>query len=178
MRANVVVINDGASRINVDPEAVSLWVLKPYPHSLKYQKPAALTASIRGKARLKAALLVWSGSLAKSTYTSNTSASGSFSGRTTGSAGTSFEGGFNANATTITTGPNYVAQMRANELADRLMANAISDAEYIQEITLKANTVLPGAYAAGAVYFEREKHYEAALLTVMAGGYTFEFPLP
>ena len=177
-RADVVIINNSGSRIEVDPAQCALWVVGMRAHPLKYQKPEALVASVSGKARIKAALLVFSASGARSTYTSSTSVSGSVSGSTAGPPGISFHNAsFDANATTVTTGPDRVAQVRANQLADRLIANAMSDAEYIQEITLKANTVIPGDYRAGAVYFDRTNGHKAAILTVMAGGYAFEFPV-
>lgn len=177
MRADIGFFNGGASSVDVDPAQFSL-LSQPEARSLRYQEPEALIASIKATASRRATRLVWSGLLARSTYTRQTDAAGSVSGVTVDSSGIGFQSAtLNARATAVTTGPNYVAQMRANQLAEQLMAGAISDAEYIREIALKATTLFPGTRIAGAVWFEREKDCESATLTVPAGAYDFGFPL-
>jgi hypothetical protein len=177
MRADILISNGGASSIDVDPAQFSL-LSQPEARNLRYQEPEALIASIKATARRRATRLVWSGLLARSTYRRQTDAAGSVSGTTVDASGIGFQSAtLNAHATTVTTGPNYVAQMRANQLAEQLMAGAISDAEYIREIALKATTLLPGVRISGTVWFEREKDCEIATLTVPAGTYEFGFPL-
>jgi hypothetical protein len=148
-------------------------MLGPKPKLLPFHSPEQLAAAIRRGARWRAGLIEFVGSMQRKSSTTYTSISGSsFSQGYDGFASGSFSG----SAVSTTVEPDYVAQMRAYQLADRLMSNAISEAEYIRSVTLKANTVMPGRYVAGAVYFQRDKKWKDALLSIAVGDEVFEFP--
>lgn len=58
----------------------------------------------------------------------------------------------------------------------KIRADTSNTVRTIQTTALRANTVLPGQMIIGVVYYEHEKHIAKAVLTVVVGGETFEFP--
>jgi hypothetical protein len=54
--------------------------------------------------------------------------------------------------------------------------NSIRGSDYLSEVFLKANTLMPGQNVYGAVYFKRERKIESVLLQIPIAGNYFQFP--
>ncbi len=166
MQANVAVVNKTGHRIDVVPSAMTLEVTKPEQKSLAYQDPEKLAASIRHKGRWTDALV---GGLAGAGGTTQTSETSGTVTMDDGSTGT-------VNATTTTRTHDQAAVDRAAAQVERKRRVRDAEASKLAATALLSNTLLPGGRIIGAVYFERTKHHDEAVLRVPVGDYVFEFP--
>ncbi len=84
----------------------------------------------------------------------------------------------NSDGTTSTatiTEPDAAARARADATGQRQNETLRSAAEYVRSSSLRANTVLPEHAVYGIVWFE-DKSYKEAVLTIIIGDTTYEFP--
>jgi hypothetical protein len=159
MRANVAVANDSAEAVNVTPSKFVLQETMPTMRALAYQDSKTMAASVTHG-------VLW-------TSVSATSPSSSAQYANPASA---VNVAYNTPFVSTQT-PNYLVPAQTAELKAAKHDVDLTAVRQIHNTALREGALAPGAKAAGAVWFERDKKAEQLVLRVPVNGTIFEFPL-
>lgn len=161
-------------RINLLPQNVQLFELLPQLQPLPRAEVKAVEKSIQNGAAWKAVLF---GALAgMATETTTITQSGNTNGTYSSQKESGQYSGTYSSTSTVTR-PNLEAQRKINQDTQRLSAQANARSRAVRETALLANTIGPGQIVSGHVYFRKERHAKMALLRVLVGTVSLEFPL-
>lgn len=169
----VVIDNQTADRVLVDPANFSLQVVKPNPKDLKYESVAHLTKSMNSRIAVANALGAFGAAMKTTESNTRTSSTGSATIMGDVNASVSASG----TSWSTTTQPDYQARQRADEQARELRLEGMESAQVAQKAELRTNTVMPGKTVAGIVVFEREKKAKELVLNMRIGDVVVTFPL-
>ena len=160
--------------VDLLPTNVRLVTLQPHVLECKPAQLKKVAKAVRHGAGWKAALVEGFGNAA--TRTATVTEQGSLSGSSYGSDGFgTFSGSYSGSATV--TVPDEVARERARQRAQQVRASADARSQGVIGTALTGTTIMPGEQAGGFVYFQRDKKQEQAVLQVIVGAVSFEFPL-
>lgn len=168
-RVDVVVKNVGERPFEVRPELFKLYMTSP-GGALAYRSAESLIAALQDEAAHKAALLGITALFARDRISTRTALYGTWRD----GSGTA---DFAAVARSTTTIPNYIVQARAYQLQDRAIQSARDAADCVRRVTLRANTLDPGQFVGGAVFFERNGAVREYSLVIRIEDDYFYFPL-
>jgi hypothetical protein len=168
--ANLSVSNNTDHRIEFAPSQITLAVTEPDDKRFIYLEPDKLAASVRKKGRLLGALAVGAAGMATQ------------ESRTRGTV--TMDDGSTATIEATTTTPDRAAQSRTAANVERGRQSRAATAANIIRRGLLGNTLMPGEYVVGAVYFawpkdfykDANKKWLEVDLRVPLGNYIFEFP--
>lgn len=186
--ANVSVTNASGGRVDVDPSLFMLSEVSPKQKELRYEAPDAIVKFIKRRADWANAFSAMAAESSRDKTTTDAEID------TKSKSTTDFEfdtrphrysirgtaettGSSHTTATVTTTSPDYDARMQAARTIEKNTAAADLKSEDILKRALLANTLMPGEEVSGAVFFERDKKAQDAILRVPIAGIVFEFPL-
>jgi hypothetical protein len=164
------------SSLSVDLLAkhISLTTTDP---TVTRNQPAELkdvSNAVRHGATWKAAVVAGLGGMA--TRSATVTEQGEVSGVYNGPNGSGQVFGTYTGTSTVTV-PDNAARARAIEHANHIRTSADARSAGVIKTALVAETINPGETYCGYVYFERDKKQQAAVLQVIIGTVSFEFPL-
>lgn len=159
LRANVAVANDGKEQVSVNPAKFTLNEFAPSVKLLAYQDPKEMAKSVSH------------GVLWTSTSATTPNASAQYANPTS-AVNVAYKTPFVSTQT-----PNYLVPAQSAQLDAARHDVDLSAVRQIHNTALREGVVAPGAEAAGAVWFERDKKAEQLVLRVPVGQTIFEFPL-
>lgn len=168
--ASVGVINRGERRIELDPNAFSLQVLKPKPRVLVRETADHLSKSVEFWTAFGGAM----GQVGANQKTVQSTSTGYESGTVSSPGYGSVT--YSGTTTTTTTSPDLEARRRADQKAADMNRDAQIAGGNLRALELKANTLTPGQEAGGILIFDRDKKCEEIVLQVPINGKTLEVP--
>ncbi len=162
---DIAIANHGSSPTDIYPKNFTLETMGRERRPLTYQRPEKLIASIRRRAAWNAALIGLAASMAKT----RTATNGSYTVAGPGGLAT-------VTGSSSTTQPDYLARARSYDLQDATIRNAGEAMAQVQRLTLKDNTLDPGAVKYGTVFFQGPKA-DRYLVNVPVAGEIYQFAL-
>jgi hypothetical protein len=149
VRANLLIVNESDQPVEVSPADFQIVLSAPKPKKLPCQSPELL-------ARLRESRPRWSSHAIRFGPAGPVvSESGDFCAAGVG---------------------DFVARLKTEEAVAGGRRTREDSVLYIQRISLRADTLMPGDDLFGAVYFDREAKARSLVLTLPVGVTTFEFP--
>ena len=164
------------SKVSVDilPENVRLAETDPKVRTFEQPKLKDVAKSVRKGAGWKAALVGGLGGMATRTVT--TQQNGTVNGNVFGTNGmTTYNGTYRGQSTTQV--PDYQARANAQARAAQMRAEADARSQAVVDTALLRNTLNPGQTTDGYVYFKDAKKTQNAVLQVIVGTVSLEFPI-
>ncbi|MCC6365357.1 MAG: hypothetical protein IT165_17725 [Bryobacterales bacterium] len=168
----VMVDNQTGGPVNVLPERFYIAIPGRKPKILAPRDPVKMIASIEWKARFYSALDEALSAMQRTATTTQSTYSGTYFG-------TGGFGSVSGTATHVTTAPDYQERRLAALRTLQRREAAREQADWIQSVALKANTLYPGETVCGWLWFDRDsalrKQESAYVLTFILDRYFLEF---